>query len=236
MNKLLIASLTVLLIASFANAQKGILGFTPLYQGYTQEQYTCMRNSENNFKYQNLVEKQIWGYDRYHKEGYKYALNVGLSTNSIYIPCINLDKEQFPYFTQENQALTFLKYFRQNYDVLKGDFVWIVIEQNQTKNCQWHTDTTINCGILDEIATQVRRTTVGANNFGFLSSKNDWNALFGNKCNRYNTFPLHYKNYDNKPNFSDWNEQKFGGWAKPTMKTYAKGKFECYVDSDLTVY
>ncbi|KAL4504052.1 hypothetical protein ABPG72_022682 [Tetrahymena utriculariae] len=235
MNKLLIISLTILLIASFASAQKGILGFTPLYSGYTQEQYLCMRNSENGFKFQNLVQKQIWGYDRYHKEGQSYAANVGLSTNSIYIPCINLNNDGFPYFTQENEVLTFLKYYKQNYDNVYEDFVWILIEQNQAQNCQWHSDFVINCGILDEILTQARRVTV-ANNIGIMSSKNDWNALFGNKCNKHSSYPLHYKNYDNKANFSDWNEQKFGGWTKPTMKTYSKGKYECYIDSDLTVY
>ncbi|EAR92342.1 lysozyme protein (macronuclear) [Tetrahymena thermophila SB210] len=236
MNKLLIASLTILLITSFASAQKGILGFTPLYSGYSQDQYLCMRNSQNGFKYQNLVEKQIWGYDRYHKIGQNYADNVGLSTNSIYVPCININTTDYPYFGQENQLLTFLKYFQQNHDVLKGDFLWISIEQNQSKNCQWHNDFNVNCSVLDEIMTQVRRSAVGVDRFGIMASKQDWEALFGNKCNKYSSFPLHYKNYDNKPNFSDWNEQKFGGWTKPSMKTYSKGKFECYIDADLTVY
>ncbi|EAR92343.2 lysozyme protein (macronuclear) [Tetrahymena thermophila SB210] len=235
MNKLLVASLTILLITSFARAQKGILGFTPQYSGYSQDKYLCMKNSQNEFKYQNLVEKQIWGYDRYHKTGQNYADNVGLSTNSIYVPCININAAEFPYFSQENQLFTFLKYFQQNHDVFKGDFLWVSIEQNQSKNCQWHNDFNINCSVLEEIMNQVRRSFVGVGNIGIMTSKQDWEALFGNKCNKYSSYPLHYKNYDNKPNFSDWIQQKFGGWTKPSMKTYSKGKYECYMEAELTV-
>ncbi|KAL4473737.1 hypothetical protein ABPG74_022601 [Tetrahymena malaccensis] len=229
MNKLLI----IFLISSIAYAQKGIIGFSPLYAGYPQETFTCMRNSKKNFKYQNLIEKQLWGYDRYHKDAQAYAANVGLSSNSVYIPCINTDKEQYPYFTQENQFNTFVKYFQQNYDSSNGDYLWIVIEQSEDKNCQWTSDTTINCGILDEIINLVEHSS----KTGIKSNKNDWNTLFGNKCNKYTSLPLHYKNYDSKPDFKDWNEQQFGGWTKPTMKTYQKGSYgDCYMYYELTVY
>ncbi len=52
-----------------------------------------------------------------------------------------------------------------------------------------------------------------------------WIQILGgaDECKNFIDKPIWYAHYDSKPNFDDWNSNKFGGWTKPTLKQFTDG-------------
>lgn len=65
-----------------------------------------------------------------------------------------------------------------------------------------------------------------------------WLQILGgvDKCNIFTTYPIWYAHYDYKLNFDDWETNKFGGWAAPTMKQFTGDAPVCGFKVDLSYY
>ncbi|EAS01577.2 lysozyme protein (macronuclear) [Tetrahymena thermophila SB210] len=201
------------------------------------DKYICYSNQQ--FSFQNIVYKQIWGYDISHKFGRQYAARTGMKSNSMYIPCINDNPTKFPFYTLENQTKNLINFAASYYDNRDyGDFFWIVVEANNIKDCQWTNDYQKNCEILTDLVHTASKASIGLS-VGIYSSQEDWIKLFGDsqQCTSNKSYAtrVHYKSYNSQPNFDDWAEKSFGGWAKPHMKTY-QNTYVCGSSIDLSVY
>lgn len=65
-----------------------------------------------------------------------------------------------------------------------------------------------------------------------------WQQIFDAKdnCLIFNTYPLWYAHYDGVKSFTDYQNNKFGGWNVPTLKQYAGDSVVCGYKMDLSWY
>lgn len=68
---------------------------------------------------------------------------------------------------------------------------------------------------------------------GLYASAHMWDVIMGggDRCHRFQQYPLWYAHYDGVINFSDF--KPFGGWTKPYAKQYKGTTALCNASIDL---
>lgn len=85
-----------------------------------------------------------------------------------------------------------------------------------------------NCVYIEELARSLRLLYPN-NKVGIHCNKLNWKSKMGgaNNCTVFANLNLYYYDLDGKADFSDWENQQFGGWNMPYEKEYDPGKHFC---------
>jgi len=111
--------------------------------------------------------------------------------------------------------------------------IWIDIETDPVKGCEWGKDYAANCQYVQKILNQIKARGKDA---GMYASSYMWNIIMGsnNACPQFGTLPLWYPNVNGQTNYNDFS--KFGGWTKPAIKQYVGNTNVCGANVDKNFY
>eukprot|EP00825_Cyclidium_porcatum_P040472 TRINITY_DN5123_c0_g1_i1.p2 TRINITY_DN5123_c0_g1~~TRINITY_DN5123_c0_g1_i1.p2 ORF type:complete len:125 (-),score=19.27 TRINITY_DN5123_c0_g1_i1:212-586(-) len=106
--------------------------------------------------------------------------------------------------------------------------VWLGLFSSES----WSDENT-NCQQLENLITLGQQDF--GNYIGLLSTRDNWNAIFGSSCDKFSIYPIWYIDDNGIASMNDWSSESFGGWRKPTMKQYQTNGQVCGVSVNFDI-
>jgi hypothetical protein len=175
-----------------------------------QSTFDCLK--KQGFQFSNIRAFSLEGIDLdlSIKDTLIYSQRAGLRTELFVRPCRSK-------FAKAQIDIIILAIAEQYYERL-----WIYLEHNPNKGCEWGTDYKANCDYVKEMLSQVKYFDQKS---GIYTSAAFYKKIFGSYQCDLGDLPLIYEQPNGSPSFEGY--EKIGNWETPYGKMFQSNQSAC---------